>query len=83
MSTAMTKRIVVVIGLFTILYWETLSQLGSEGTFNAVLYEADSEAFFMIAPALLIIWIVRHFLPHQIVRTLQANRTEHQDASVR
>ena len=46
-------------------FWETLSLLGSHGEFSSFHFEANSERFLLITPALVILWLLRHLLPHR------------------
>ncbi|WP_319410670.1 hypothetical protein [uncultured Cohaesibacter sp.] len=50
--------------LFTaLLFWETLSLLGSHGEFSSFHFEANSERFLLFVPAAIILWLLRHLLP--------------------
>lgn len=76
MSYPLFKRIVVLLFITALLYWDTLSLWGSEGAFNAEIYQANSEQFFLIAPALLLLWVARHLLPDAIAdRLMSRDRT--------
>ncbi len=46
-----------------IFFWETLSMLGSHGEFSHFHFEANSERFLLVVPALVIVWLLRHLLP--------------------
>nr|WP_319484383.1 hypothetical protein [uncultured Cohaesibacter sp.] len=44
-------------------FWETLSVLGSHGEFSHFHFEANSERFLLVVPAIGIVWLLRHLLP--------------------
>lgn len=55
--------------LFTVtFFWETLSLLGSHGEFSSLHFEANSERFLLIVPAMTILWLLRHLLPQRAHR---------------
>ena len=65
--TASTKALFGL--LFTVaFFWETLSLLGSLGEFSSLHFEANSERFLLIVPALTILWLLRHLLPQHTNR---------------
>lgn len=77
MSGALASRFLAFMIFTAALFWETLSHIGTKGTFNSELYVANSEQFLMVAPVLLFLWLMRHFLPGRIGQTLEAKGYHH------
>ncbi len=79
MSSAFAARLLAIMIFTAALFWETLSHLGTKGVFDGELYVANSEQFLMVAPVLLFLWLMRHFLPGHIDKTLKIKGYRSQD----